>query len=154
VIADTFAALGAQPVTTSANQINDALKTGRADAQENPLAVIEGFKLYDVVKYVSETNHIWSGFNLMAHLATWRRLPEDIRSVIERNATTYVRRQRQEQQMLNVALKPALQRRGLIFNGVEQAAFRARLPRVYAAWKERVGARAWALLEAEVGRLG
>src|ERR1700677_583337 len=56
---DTFGALRAQPVTTSANQIYDALKTGRVDAQENPLAIIQGFKLYELLKYVSLTNHMW-----------------------------------------------------------------------------------------------
>jgi len=45
---DTFGAFGAQPVTTPANQIYDALKTGRVDAQENPLAILQGFKLYEL----------------------------------------------------------------------------------------------------------
>src|SRR6202045_4809503 len=84
---DTFGAFGAQPVTTSANQIYEALKTGRVDAQENPLAILQGFKLYELVKYVSLTNHMWSGFNAMAHPATWKALPDDIHGVIERNFT-------------------------------------------------------------------
>jgi len=33
---DTFGAFGAEPVTTSANKIYDALKTGKVDAQEIP----------------------------------------------------------------------------------------------------------------------
>src|SRR3984885_13101212 len=94
---DTFGAFGAQPVTTSANQIYDALKTGRVDSQENPLAILEGFKLYELVKYVSLTNHMWSGFNAMANLTLWKSLPDDIRDVIERNYAKYVRLQRQEQ---------------------------------------------------------
>src|SRR6202034_1684043 len=57
MIFDTFQAFGAEPVTTPANQIHEALKTGRVGAQENPLAVLEGFRLYEVVKYVSMTNH-------------------------------------------------------------------------------------------------
>jgi tripartite ATP-independent transporter DctP family solute receptor len=154
VIADTFAAFGAVPVTTSANQILDALRSGKAEAQENPLAVLDGFRLYEVVRYVSMTNHIWSGFNLMAHLPTWQKLPADIRGVIERNAALHIRRQRQEQETLNAQLRSALERRGLIFNTVEQAPFRRRLTGVYAAWKERIGGTAWALLEADVGKLG
>src|SRR4030081_120089 len=84
---DTFGAFGAQPITTSANQIYDALKTGKVDSQENPLAILQGFKLYELVKYVSMTNHMWSGFNAMAHPATWKPLPDDIQGVIERNVT-------------------------------------------------------------------
>jgi tripartite ATP-independent transporter DctP family solute receptor len=151
---DTFGAFGAQPVTTSANQIYDALKTGKVDAQENPLAILEGFKLYELVKYVSLTNHMWSGFNAMANLATWNALPDDIRSVIERNFTKHVRAQRQDQAALNASLRDDFAKRGLVFNEVDQAAFRARLPGVYAIWKEKLGAKCWSLVEAEVGKLG
>src|SRR4029077_6765557 len=92
-----FAAFGAEPVTTPANAIYSALKSGHVAAQENPLAILDGFRLYELLKYVSMTNHMWSGFNLMSHLATWQRLPPDIRSVIERNAAKYVRQQRADQ---------------------------------------------------------
>jgi tripartite ATP-independent transporter DctP family solute receptor len=151
---DTFDAFGAQPVTTSANQIYDALKTGRVDAQENPLAVLEGFKLYELVKYVSLTNHMWSGFNAMAHPATWKALPDDIRGTIERNVTKYVRQQRQDQAALNAGLRDDFAKRGLMFNEVDQTAFRARLAGVYAIWREKLGSKCWSLVEAEVGKLG
>ncbi len=151
---DTFGAFGAKPVTTSANKIYDALQTGKVDAQENPLAILEGFKLYELVKYVSLTNHMWSGFNAMANLATWKSLPDDVKATIERNFTKYVRAQRADQEALNVALRQDFVKRGLVFNDVDQAAFRARLPAVYATWKERLGTKCWTLVEAEVGKLG
>jgi tripartite ATP-independent transporter DctP family solute receptor len=151
---DTFGAFGAQPVTTSANQIYDALRTGRVDAQENPLAILEGLKLYELVKYVSLTNHMWSGFNAMANLTSWKALPDDIKSVIERNFTKYVRAQRQDQAALNASLRDDFVKRGLVFNDIDQAAFRARLPGVYAIWKQKLGAKCWSLVEAEVGKLG
>jgi TRAP-type transport system periplasmic protein len=151
---DTFGAFGAQPVTTPANQIYDALKTGKVDAQENPLAILQGFKLYELVKYVSLTNHMWSGFNAMAHLPTWKALPDDIKDVIARNVTKYVRQQRQEQAAFNAALREDFVKRGLVFNEIDQAAFRAKLPAVYATWKEKLGSKCWSLVEAEVGKLG
>src|ERR1700756_5401373 len=97
---DTFSAFGAQTVTTSANKIYDALKVGTVDGQENPLGILEGFKLYELVKYVSLTNHMWSGFNAMAHAGTWQSLPGDIKGTIERNFTKYVRAQRDDQEAL------------------------------------------------------
>lgn len=151
---DTFSAFGAQPITTSANQIYDALKTRKVDAQENPLAILQGFKLYELVKYVSMTNHMWSGFNAMAHPATWNALPADIREIIERNVTKYVRRQRQDQAALNAALRDDFVQRGLVFNEIDQSAFRAKLPGVYKIWKEKLGSKCWSLVEAEVGKLG
>jgi TRAP-type transport system periplasmic protein len=154
MIFDTFTAFGAQPITTPANQIYDSLKSGRVDAQENPLAILRGFKLFELIKYVSMTNHMWSGFNLMAHLPTWKGLPDDVKAVIERNAAKYVRQQRDEQEMLNASLREDLAARGLVFNEVDQTAFRARLPAVYATWKDKLGSKCWTLLEAEVGKLG
>ena len=154
MISDTFKAFGAEPVVTPANGIYPALQNGTVDAQENPLAIIEGFKLYELVKYVSMTNHMWSGFNQMVHLATWRGLPDDIKTVITRNVTKYVRQQRIDQGNLNAALRDRFIAAGLVFNEVDQAPFRARLPGVYGYWKEKLGSKCWALLEAEVGKLG
>ncbi len=154
LIFDTFKALGAEPVIIPAYQLYDALATGQVDSQENPLAVIDGFKLDRLVRYVSMTNHMWSGFNLMAHLPTWQQLPDSIKAVIERQVITHVQQQRIDQAAVNAHLRRDLARRGLVFNEVEQGAFRARLGSVYAAWRERLGAHCWSLLEAEVGRLG
>ncbi len=148
---DMFRTLGAEPVTINSIDIYAALKAGKADAQENPLALVDGFKLYEVVKYVSMTNHMWSGFNQMAHLATWQRLPADIKQVIERNVTRSVRLQRQDQEAANGRLRAELTTRGLIFNDVDQAPFRGQLSGFYTTWKERLGTKAWALLEQATG---
>jgi len=115
---------------------------------------MEGYRLDEMIKYVSMTNHMWSGFNLMAHLATWQRLPDDIKAVIERNAAIHVARQRGEQEKLNAGLREVFSARGIAFNEIDQAAFRARLAPVYATWKEKLGSKCWTLLEAEVGKLG
>jgi TRAP-type C4-dicarboxylate transport system substrate-binding protein len=90
----------------------------------------------------------------MAHPATWNALPEDIKAVIERNFTKAVRQQRLDQGALNASLRDDFVKRGLVFNEVDQAAFRAKLPGVYAVWKEKLGSKCWALVEAEVGKLG
>jgi len=152
LLADTFKALGAEPVTVNSDGIYDALKTGRVDAQENPLALVELFKLDEVVKYVSMTSHMWSGFNLVAHLPTWNRLPREVITVIARNATKHVRLQRLDQEQMNAAARATLERRGLVFNDVDPAPFRARLSGLYATWKERLGSRCWGILEASVKR--
>jgi TRAP-type C4-dicarboxylate transport system substrate-binding protein len=148
---DMFKTLGCQPVTVNSIDIYAALKDGRADAQENPLALVDLYKLYEVVKYVSMTNHMWSGFNQMAHLATWRRLPTDIQQTIERNVTRAVRLQREDQESANGRLRAELTKRGLTFNDVDQAPFRRQLSGFYRTWKERLGAKAWGLLEQSSG---
>jgi tripartite ATP-independent transporter DctP family solute receptor len=150
---DTFKALGAEPVTINVNGIYDGLKRGQVDVQENPLAVVELFKIYEVVRYISMTNHMWSGFNLMAHLATWSRLPEDVKGVITRNAERYVRLQRADQAALNGRLRAKLAAGGIAFNDVAPEPFRAKLSGVYSTWKDRLGTQCWTLLEDAVGRV-
>ena len=86
---------------------------------------MDGFKLYELVKYVSLTNHMWSGFNAMAHPATWNALPDDIEGRDRAQRHQIVRQQRLDQAALNASLRDDFARRGLVFNEVDQAAFRA-----------------------------
>jgi hypothetical protein len=102
---DMVRAFGAEPVTVNSSDIYAALKSGTVDAQENPLAYMDLFKHYEVMKYVSMTNHMWSGFNMLAHQGTWNRIPADIRTVIERQVPKPVRLQRQDQQTANASSK-------------------------------------------------
>jgi TRAP-type C4-dicarboxylate transport system substrate-binding protein len=114
---------------------------------------MESFKIYDVVKYVSLSNHMWSGFNLLANQSAWNRLPDDIRSLIERNVAAYVRLQRTDQDAMNTRLRLELADRDLAIDDIDPAPFRRQLSGVYASWKARLGARCWSLLEAEAGGL-
>jgi tripartite ATP-independent transporter DctP family solute receptor len=151
---DMVRALGAEPLTVNSSGIYGALKAGTVDAQENPLAYMDFFRHYEVMKYISMTNHMWSGFNMLANQAAWNRIPADVRSSIERNVARAVRLQREDQQKANAAARPSLTGHGLAFNDVDQAPFRAKMAGVYAEWKKMLGSKAWSLLEAEAGRLG
>jgi len=151
---DCFKSLGAVPTAINTNRLYDALKTGQVEGQENPLAITDGFKLYEVQRYVSLTSHMWSGYNLLANLASWRRLPADAQAAIQRNAIKYVKLQRANNVALNASLRSALEKRGMIFNRSDTAGFRPPLSEFYRRWKEHFGAKAWAMLEGHVGKLG
>jgi tripartite ATP-independent transporter DctP family solute receptor len=150
---EAWKALGASPVVVNLNKLYETLKNGNAEAQTDPLVIIEFMKLYEVQKYVSMTNHGWTGFNLLANLKLWERLPADVQRAIERNATKFVRLQRGDHSSLNTELRAKLTQQGMIFNEVDTTSFRARLAPYYARWKDTVGQRAWSLLEAHVGKL-
>jgi tripartite ATP-independent transporter DctP family solute receptor len=145
--------LGALPVGMNINKMHDALKTGMVEAQEDPLDVAELFHLYEVQKYMSMTNHSWSGYNLLANLKIWNGLPADVRQTIERNTVKFARLQRADTASLNKQLRTRLAERGMIFNNADVASFRAKLGPFYDHWKQSIGNRAWALLEAHVGKL-
>jgi tripartite ATP-independent transporter DctP family solute receptor len=151
---DLFETLGARPTAINLNRLHDALRTGEVEAQENPLVVTEFNRLWEVQRHVSVTNHMWSGFNLLAHLGAWRALPDDVRAVIERVAMDYAARQRRETDALNTALVERLGARGMIFTTADTESFRRRLVPFYARWRRIFGRRAWSLLEAHAGKLG
>src|SRR5262249_40513705 len=67
-----FTAFGAAAVSIPLNEAYSALQTKIADGQENPLALIESAKFYEVQKYCSLTNHAWDGFWLLANGRAWR----------------------------------------------------------------------------------
>jgi TRAP-type C4-dicarboxylate transport system substrate-binding protein len=110
-------------------------------------------KLYEVQKYESMTSHMWSGFNLIANLRVWERLPADVQAVIQRNAAKYAALQRADNEALNNALRTRLADRGMIFNEADPASFKAMLGGYYARWKQAIGQRTWTLLEGHVGKL-
>jgi TRAP-type transport system periplasmic protein len=151
LVADTFKAWGCEPVTINSDSIYAALKDGRADAQENPLTLADQFRLYEVVKYVAMTDHMWSGFNLLAHLPTWRQLPSDLQALIDWNVAKHVKLQRQDQIAANTRLRTELTARGFEFNTPDPAPFKKQLAGVYATWKERLASRCWKLLEESTG---
>ena len=151
LVSDTFKAFGCEPVIINSDSIHAALEDGRADAQENPLTLADQFKLYEVVKYVAMTDHMWSGFNLLANLSAWQRLPDDIKGIIDRNVTKHVRLQRQDQIQANTRLRTDLATRGLEFNTPDPAPFKKKLSGVYATWKEKLGTKCWTLLEQSAG---
>lgn len=153
IYVEAWKALGAAPVVANLNKLYETLKNGAAEAQTNPLATAELLKLYEVQKYVSLTNHGWSGFNLLANWKLWQRLPGDLQSIIERNAAKYVRLQRGDHAALNEQARTKLTEQGMTFNEADTSSFRGRLSSYYAHWKETIGARAWGLLEARVGKL-
>ena len=66
-----FRHLGASPTAINFNEVYSALQTGIVDGQENPLVLIDTAKLYEVQKYCSLTNHVWSGFHPLQ--CRWKR---------------------------------------------------------------------------------
>src|SRR5258708_5716013 len=150
---DVFTSLEAIPVTVNIRELYEALKNRKVDAQENPLVITEVNKLYEVTKYVSTTNHMWSGFNLLANLKFWDSLSPDIKDIVERNVKKYVAMQRAYTDGLNRELETKLAARGMVFNVADVSTFRAKLGGgFYQRWKSEFGPSAWSLLESEVGK--
>jgi tripartite ATP-independent transporter DctP family solute receptor len=153
---DAFASLGAHPCEVNILQLRRALTDGTVDGQENPLAVTEALKLYEVTSFVALTRHMWSGFNLLASAQFWNALPGAIQNVVLASAARHVARQRAHTDALNSELETRLAARGMTIVHPDREAFRMRLVEsgFYRRWKAELGATAWSLLESSVGKFG
>jgi TRAP-type transport system periplasmic protein len=154
ILGELFEALGATPVVVNIDGLYDALRDGRVDGHENPLAITEVNRLHEVTSRISLTNHVWSGFNLIANLGFWRSLGEAQQQVIHVAARRHVARQREYTVQLNRNLESALRNKGMKIEHVQPGAWRRALgPGFYNRWRERCGTTAWRLLQDAVGRL-
>ena len=150
-----FQALGASPISININECYSALQTHIADGQENPLAVIETTKFYEVQKYCSLTNHMWDGYWLLANRRSFDALPEDAREIVMREMNRSAMEQRADVAILNAKLRGKLEAGGLVFNEVNTGAFRDKLKEAgfYKEWRGRFGSEVWDTLESSVGPL-
>ena len=151
-----FKALGAAPTTINFNEVYGALQSKIVEGQENPLAVINASKLYEVQKFCSMTNHMWDGYWVLANKANWEALPENIRAIVSKHINAAGMAERADVAALSLTLQAKLTGDGLKFNATEPAAFRDKLKAAgfYKEWKAKYGDAAWAILESEVGSLG
>lgn len=150
-----FKAFGAAPASINFSETYSALQTRLVDGQENPLAIIDVAKLYEVQKYLSVTNHMWDGFWFLANKKAWDAIPADARGIVEAEFNASAVTQREDIAKLNATLQGSLQARGMEFIATDAALFRAALKKAgfYAEWKEKYGAEAWKVLEDAVGGL-
>ena len=150
-----FRDFGASPVTINFSEVYSALQTKIADGQENPLAIIEAAKLYEVQKYCSMTRHMWDGYWLLANQRAFKQLPQDVQEIVFREFARAAGEERADLAKLNAGLRESLSARGLAFNDVDPAPFRDALRKAgfYAEWKGKFGEQAWRTLEASTGGL-
>ena len=150
-----FKAFEASPASINFAEVYSALQTKIVDGQENPLAIIQTAKLYEVQKYCSVTNHMWDGFWFLANGKAWERLPPDLRAIITKHVNAAAINERADVATLNAGLQKDLSDKGLVFNQAKSDSFRDKLRKAgfYEEWKAKYGAEAWAVLEKYSGKL-
>ncbi len=150
-----FKAFGAAPGALNFSEVYSALQTKVFEGQENPLAIIEAAKLYEVQKYLAKTNHMWDGFWFLANGKLWAGLPKDVQAVIAKHVDAHAIKQREDISSLNATLEKSLSEKGLAFNSVDNAKFREKLASsgFYREWQDKFGPEAWALLEKYAGKI-
>ncbi len=82
VFLETFQRLGANAIPLPFSELFTALETKTVDGQENPYNTILSSKFYEVQKYLSITNHVYSPWIVTASKKWWDGLSADERDVL------------------------------------------------------------------------
>ncbi|HEX3466964.1 MAG TPA: TRAP transporter substrate-binding protein [Candidatus Elarobacter sp.] len=152
---DTFQSLGAAPTPIALSELYTSLQTHVIDAQENPLLLIDQQKFYEVQKYVSMSDHIWSGYWTLFNQDVWNKLGKSYQSIISREMGAAALLARNDNVNLNRSVRDKLVRRGMLFNDVDKNSFKQKLvaAKYYERWKAEFGPVAWAALEKYANKL-
>lgn len=141
-----FRAYGANPTPMAFSEVFTALQTGVIDGQENPLTQVTSAKLFEVQTYLSLTGHVYSPAFITVGLRRWNRLPEDVRSVIERIAREVQPFAYETAATMDIELLAQLREAGMQVNTADRAAFVEASGVIYDAWAASVDGAA-ALIE-------
>ncbi len=82
VFLNTFKTLGANAIPLPFSELFSALETKTVDGQENPFNTILSSKFYEVQKYLSVTNHVYSPWIVLASKKWWDGLSKDEQKVL------------------------------------------------------------------------
>jgi tripartite ATP-independent periplasmic transporter solute receptor, DctP family len=79
---DTWDWLGASITPLAGSEIFTAIQQGTVDGQENPYASSASLSLYEVCKYVTETNHVYSTDGFIMDSNFFNSLPADYQDAL------------------------------------------------------------------------
>jgi tripartite ATP-independent transporter DctP family solute receptor len=77
-----FQTYGANPSALSYSELFSALQQGVVDGQENPMTSIFEAKFYEVQKYMSMSNHVYTPSFPLVSKRHWDRWPNDVKKLI------------------------------------------------------------------------
>lgn len=127
----TMKALGASPLPMAFGELYTALEQKTVDAQENPLAVIESSRFFEVQKYLAMTGHFYSPAILLISEKFFQGLtPEQQKIIVEagKAARDYERKLSME---ADQKLEAELKKQGMTVTHPDKAPFVKAVAGVY-----------------------
>lgn len=146
VFIDSFKTLGANAVPLPFSELFTALETRTVDGQENPYNTILSSKFYEVQKYLTVTNHVYSPWIVLVSKRYWDGLSKDEQKVLldaAKKSRDFERQDTREE--ANKALAD-LRAKGMEVNELsptEAARMREKLSAVNASIAANVGESLW-----------
>ncbi|CAM8647251.1 DctP TRAP-type C4-dicarboxylate transport system, periplasmic component [Comamonadaceae bacterium] len=156
VFLNSFKTLGANAVPMAFSELFSALETNTVDGQENPFNTILSSKFYEVQKYVTVTNHVYSPWIVLVSKKWWDQLSKDEQKILSDAAKLsrdFERKDTREEASKAVA---DLKAKGMQINELspaESARMRDKLTRVYASIGADIGMDLWNEAQAELVKI-
>ncbi|TAG25775.1 MAG: TRAP transporter substrate-binding protein [Burkholderiales bacterium] len=146
VFLTSFNTLGANAVPMSFSELFGALETKTVDGQENPFNTILSSKFYEVQKYLSVTNHVYSPWIVLVSKKWWDGLSKDEQKILSDAAKLSRDFERKDTRAEAAQAIANLKAKGMQVNELspgEADRMRNKLTRVYALIAAEVGMDTW-----------
>ncbi len=156
VYLDSFKLMGATAIPLPFSELFSALETKTVDGQENPYNTILSSKFYEVQKYLSVTNHVYSPWIMTVSKKWWDQLSKDEQKVLLDAAKASRDFERQDTREEAAKAVADLKAKGMAVNDVspqEVNRMREKLTRVNAAIAANVGMELWNETQNELAKL-
>lgn len=137
---DLWRGFGADPTAIPIPETYNALKTGVVDMMDLTKSAYAGFKLYEVVPYLTETAHIWAAGVVYYAAPFWQGLSAEERAVLaeaSREGAAYFDALMVEDEAASMARAAAAG--GSVVQPEERDAWAAGGRKVWAAFADKVG---------------
>ena len=156
VFLTSFQTLGANAVPMAFSELFSALETKTVDGQENPFNTILSSKFYEVQKYMTVTNHVYSPWIVTVSKKWWDQLSKDEQKVLMDAAK--ISRDFERKDTRDEAAKAVgdLKAKGMQVNELspaESARMRDKLAKVYASIGADIGMDLWNETQAELTKI-
>jgi tripartite ATP-independent transporter DctP family solute receptor len=155
VFLDSFKTLGANAVPLPFSELFTALETKTVDGQENPYNTILSSKFYEVQKYLTVTNHVYSPWIVTVSKKWWDGLSKDEQKVLLDAAKKSRDFEREDTRAEAARALTDLKAKGMQINELapaEAARMRSQLTRVNASIATNVGMDLWKEAQAAVAK--
>ena len=156
VFLNSFKTLGANAIPMAFSELFGALETKTVDGQENPYNTILSSKFYEVQKYLTVTNHVYSPWIVLVSKKWWDQLSKAEQTVLMDAAKTSRDFERKDTRDEASKAMGELKAKGMLVNEltpVEAERMRSKLTGVYAQIATEVGMDTWNATQVELARI-
>ncbi|WP_159912622.1 TRAP transporter substrate-binding protein [Pantoea sp. 18069] len=156
VFLDSFKALGANAVPLPFSELFTALETKAVDGQENPFNTVVSSKFYEVQKYLTITNHVYSPWMVSVSKKWWDGLSKDEQKVLLDAAKTARDFERKDTRDEATKALADLKAKGMQVNelsAAEAGRMRDKLTQVNATVASNVGLDLWKQTQDELVKI-